>query len=106
MSAVSVEDAGRALGGSVSPIWGTEPRAGRPPPRARSRRAPPTGQDSWTRGAPADPGPPDLPPRRSGSWRRARARRPGEARHRRPMRRSVLWDSSAILALLDADDAD
>src|SRR5438874_1256465 len=38
--------------------------------------------------------------------RRPSARRSRQARRPRSMRRGVLWDSSAILALLDADDAD
>jgi predicted nucleic acid-binding protein len=44
--------------------------------------------------------------RRRGPRRRQGAWRPGQARHPRPVTRGVLWDSSAILALLDADDAD
>ena len=35
-----------------------------------------------------------------------KGRRTRQARDPRPVTRSVLWDSSAILALLDADDAD
>src|SRR4030095_12143787 len=38
--------------------------------------------------------------------RRPRTWRAGQARHPRQVTHGVLWDSSAVLALLDADDAD
>ena len=89
-----------------------------------SARRPPERSPRWTAARPGErhsharPSAPDqgnssvfsrpsaVPSRRRGPRRRQRARRPRQARHPRSVTRSVLWDSSAILALLDADDAD
>src|SRR5262249_23692156 len=74
---------------------------------------------AWRRRAPRSPrqAPPHRPGRREraeaphgATLERGAAARPGARRRReRPVqhtKRAVLWDSSAILALLDADDAD
>jgi hypothetical protein len=92
-----------------APAWGSPERQARRTTSCAANGYPEGRSGKAHRGDPAFHGkPPHLPPDGCGPQRRTTTGRARETRNSRRMniRRGVLWDSSAILASLDADDAD